>query len=74
MCLTSNTDMHTSTYEYYRLNGALRNMTLIFAKDKSLESLKEAMKARRTLAYSFGTIAGEAQLLADFFNASVSFE
>ena len=41
-------------------------MTLIFAKDKSLESLKEAMKARRTLAYSFGTIAGEAQLLVDF--------
>lgn len=72
--VTSNTDMHTSTYEYYRLNGALRNMTLIFAKDKSLESLKEAMKARRTLAYSFGTIAGEEQLLVDFFNASVSYE
>ena len=71
--VTSNTDMHTSTYEYYRLNGALRNMTLIFAKDKSLESLKEAMKARRTLAYSFGTIAGEEQLLVDFFNASVTY-
>lgn len=70
--MTSNTDMHTSTYEYYRLNGALRNMTLIFAKDKSLESLKEALKARRTLAYSFGTLAGEEQLLVDFFNASVS--
>ena len=69
--MTSNTDMHTSTYEYYRLNGQLRNMTLIFAKDKSLESLKEALKARRTLAYSFGTIAGEEQLLIDFFKASV---
>ena len=72
--VTSNTDMHTSTYEYYRLNGALRNMTLIFAKDKSLESLKEALKARRTLAYSFGTIAGEEQLLVDFFKASVSYQ
>ena len=72
--MTSNTDMHTSTYEYYRLNGALRNMTLIFAKDKSLESLKEALKARRTLAYSFGTLAGEEQLLVDFFNASVSYQ
>ena len=29
--MMSNTDMHASTYEYYRLNGALRNMTLIFA-------------------------------------------
>ena len=72
--MMSNTDMHTSTYEYYRLNGALRNMTLIFAKDKSLDSLKEALKARRTLAYSFGTIAGEEQLLVDFFKASVSCE
>ena len=72
--VTSNTDMHTSTYEYYRLNGALRNMTLIFAEDKSLESLKEAFKSRRTLAYSFGTIAGDEQLLVDFFNASVTCE
>ena len=71
--VASNTDMHASTYEY-RLNGALRNMTLIFAKDKSLDSLKEALKARRTLAYSFGTIAGEEQLLVDFFKASVSYE
>ena len=71
--VASNTDMHASTYEY-RLNGALRNMTLIFAQDKSLESLKEALKARRTLAYSFGTIAGDEQLLKDFFNASVACE
>ena len=71
--VASNTDMHASTYEY-RLNGALRNMTLIFAQDKSLESLKEAFKARRTLAYSFGTIAGDEQLLKDFFNASVTCE
>ena len=32
------------------------------------------MKARRTLAYSFGTLAGEEQLLVDFFNASVSYQ
>jgi hypothetical protein len=72
--LASNTDMHDTTYEFYRLNGALRNMTIIFAKDKSLESLKEAIKAHRTLAYSFGTIAGEKQLLEDFFRASVECE
>ena len=72
--MTSNTDMHTSTYEYYRLNGSLRNMTLIFAEDKSLASLKEALLAHRTLAYSFGTLAGDEQLLKDFFKASVSCE
>lgn len=72
--MASDTDMHTATYEYYRLNGALRNMTMIFAEDKSLESLKAALKARRTLAYSYGTIAGDRQLLEDFFKASVTCE
>lgn len=69
--MSSNTDLHTASWEYYGNNGSFRNMTLIFAKDKSLESLKEALKARRTLAYSFGTIAGDRQLLEDFFKASV---
>ena len=72
--MASNTDVHGSTVEDYRItsDGLYRNMTLILAKDKSLASLKEALKARRTLAYSFGTIAGEESLLKDFFKASVS--
>ena len=69
--MSANTDAHNPTYETYRLNGIFRNMTLIFAKDKSLESLKEALLAKRTLAYSFGSLAGEEQLLKDFFTASV---
>lgn len=70
--MSANTDAHNPTYETYRLNGIFRNMTLIFAKDKSLASLKEALLAKRTLAYSFGSLAGEEQLLRDFFTASVS--
>ena len=71
--MASNTDIHGSTVEDYRITsgGLFRDMTLILAKDKSLPSLKEALKARRTLAYSFGTIAGDRQLLEDFFRASV---
>lgn len=42
-------------------------MTLIFAKENTLEALREAIEARRTLAYSFGTIAGDEQLLKDLF-------
>lgn len=48
-----------------------RPMTLIFAKDKSLESIREALEARRTLAYGFNTLCGEEQLLKDFFTAAV---
>lgn len=70
--MAANTDVHNSTYETYRLNGSLRNMTLILAHDKSLESLKEALLAHRTIAYAFGSLAGEEQLLKDLFLASVS--
>ena len=70
--MSGNTDVHQSTYEDYGMNGEFRDFTMIFAKDNSLESLREALEARRTLAYSLGTIAGEEQLLKDFFMASVS--
>lgn len=69
--VSANTDMHDASAEAYRLQGHRRNMTLIFARDNSLEALREAIEARRTLAYSFGTIAGDEQLLKDLFTASV---
>jgi hypothetical protein len=70
--MSGNTDIHQSTYEVYGMNGEFRDFTIIFSKDDSLKSLREALEARRTLACSFGTIAGEEQLLKDFFMASVS--
>ncbi len=69
--VSANTDIHDATAETYRLQGHSRNMTLIFARNNSLEALREALEARRTLAYSFGTIAGDEQLLKDRFTASV---
>lgn len=69
--VSANTDIHDATADSYRLQGQQRNMTLILARDNSLEALREALEARRTLAYSFGTIAGSEQLLKDLFTASV---
>lgn len=70
--VSSNTDAHNPTAERYEMYGALRNMTIIYAKDQSLQSLREAIDARRTLAYSFGTLAGDEELLRKFFEASIS--
>ena len=69
--VSSNTDIHQPSSDNYLRHGKRRNMTLIFAKDKSLESLREAIDARRTLAYSYGTLAGEESLLRKFFEASI---
>ena len=71
--MASNTDIHGSTAEDYVLGGnGHRNMTFIFAQENTLEALREALEARRTLAYSHGTLAGEQSLLVDLFKASVA--
>ena len=51
--------------EYYR------NMTLILAKDCTEESIKEALYAHRTIAYSANILIGEEELLTELFKACV---
>ena len=70
--MSANTDAHHATAERYSDYGESRNMTIIFAKDKSLASLREALEARRTLACSFGVLAGDEALLRKVFEASVT--
>ena len=67
--MSANTDIHGASE---RVEGQpLCNMTFIYAKDKSLASIREAIEARRTIAYSYGTIAGEESLLRKFVEASL---
>lgn len=70
--IAANTDIHLSTAVDYRLGGICRPMTLIFAEDNTLPSLKEALCAARTLSYGFNTICGDESLLKDFFVAGVT--
>ena len=65
------TDVHRLT-SIYRSSGVFRTMTLIFAKENTLKSIRKALEKRMTLAYCAGNIAGDAELLQDFFKASVS--
>ena len=74
MFMAANTDIHSTTARDYTSVGQLRDMTLILAKDKSLDAVKEALMARRTLAYGYGSIAGEEQLVRDFFSACITYE
>jgi hypothetical protein len=70
--VSSNTDVHYPIAERYDNYDEFRNMTLIFAKDKSLASLREALEARRTLACSFGVLAGDEALIRKVLEASVT--
>ena len=70
----ANTDIHGTTSMDYTNQGHWRNMTFILAKDASLKSVREALDKKRTLAYSFGTLAGDEKLVKEFFLACVKFE
>ncbi len=72
--ITANSDIHGSTFSTYRAQGEDRPMTLVFAKDKSLESVREALVERRTLAYAYENVWGADQLLKDMFLASMKVE
>lgn len=72
--ISANTDIHAATSGSYRAYGEIRPMTLVFAKDKSLESVREALDARRTLAFGHGNVYGAEQLLKDLFTACVKVE
>ena len=69
--VSANTDVHGITATDYPES---RNMTFILAKEKTLPAIREAIEAHRTLAYAFGNVAGDEQLLKDFFLACVKFE
>ena len=69
--ISANSDIHSTTAVSYNLYGAIRPMTLVFAKENTLEAVREALEADRTLALGFDTLCGEEQLLKDFFTAGV---
>ena len=46
-------------------------MTLVFAKDASLEAIREALFARRTAAYSGNLLVGKEEFLRPIFEASI---
>lgn len=70
--MSANTDVHVTTDIAYAGACLPRNMTLILAKEKTLDAMKEALLAHRTIVYSFDMMAGEESLLKSLFNACVT--
>ena len=70
--MVSATDCHASTASMFAKKDFYRDMTLIFAKDKSEAELRKALLSQKTLGYCGGYIIGEESLLTKFFRASVT--
>ncbi|MBR4851348.1 MAG: histidinol-phosphatase, partial [Tidjanibacter sp.] len=70
--ISSNTDIHGTIAEVY--GDQIRDFTMIFANEISEQSIREALLDHRTVAYSYGTLAGEEKWLKPLFEACVDVE
>ncbi len=65
--MVANTDQHNPTAVDF--GHTMRPMTLVFAKEYTLESLREAMFAGRMVAFWDQTLAGDEKLLEELVHA-----
>ena len=73
LAVTGNSDCHGIISDYYTApNYSNRPMTLVFSKERTSESLKEALFAGRTLVWFRDTLAGKEEFAGPFFYACIS--
>lgn len=73
LALTGNSDVHATISENYREpEYTNRPMTLVLAKERSHDSLKEAMFAGRTMVYFKDILVGKEEYVRPFFYQCVS--
>lgn len=72
LTMFSNSDIHAPiNLDYHVHTDDHRPLTLVFAKEKTIESLKEALFARRTAVYSAHKLIGDEQFLRPIFEKSI---
>lgn len=71
LALFANSDIHPSELSQYGIHNPARPITLVLAKERTLESVREALFAKRTIAWAAHLIWGRDPWLPELFNASV---
>ena len=72
--MLSNSDIHAPlNLDYHVHAGDHRPLTLVFAKERTSASIKEALFARRTVVYSGEKLIGDEQFLRPIFERSIRF-
>jgi hypothetical protein len=72
LALMGNSDVHGMIYMHYDLcEGDHRPVTLVFAKQRTAESIKKALFDRRTAVYWADSLIGDEKYLAAIFKQSV---
>jgi 3',5'-nucleoside bisphosphate phosphatase len=72
LTLVAGSDLHSPAgFEFRGPPDNLRPVTLVFAKERSLDGIHEALRARRTAVVSGGRLFGDAEYLEALFRGSV---
>lgn len=75
LAIMANSDVHDSYENYYdQQKYPIRPMTLVFAKERTGESLKEAMFEKRTAALFFNKLVGKMEFLDPIIRQSIRVE
>lgn len=75
LAITGNSDVHDSYENYYDQDKyPIRPLTLVFAKERTEESLKEAMFARRTATLFFNKLVGRKEIVDPIIRQSIRIE
>ncbi|MFW5725706.1 MAG: hypothetical protein ACOCX0_04595 [Bacteroidota bacterium] len=68
----ANSDIHIVASHRFNLEKYFRPMNLVFARERTMESLKEALFERRSVALFLDNLAGPDELLQSLFHHSVA--
>lgn len=71
LAIFANSDIHPSELNQYGIKNPARPITLVLAKERTIESVREAMFASRTIGWAANMLWGRDPWLAELFNASV---
>ncbi len=71
LTLMGNSDLHGLIMGEFDLDRFQRPMTLVLAKEKTLEGVREALDAKRTIVWVADRLAGREEWLSKLFLASV---
>lgn len=72
LTITGNSDIHEEyDYKYNTDIYPVRPVTLVFAKERTEEAIKEAMFARRTVALFFNKLVGKKELVESLVQQSI---
>lgn len=74
LTMLGNTDIHGPSTRFANVDKSHRTMTLVFVKEKSLASVKEALQDGRTAVWFEDKLIGKKEFLEPLFYASITIQ